>query len=49
MIQSHIKAWIAKSVWQDEGFFPIWHETDEVFQESLKLFEEAAKIEKLKF
>lgn len=49
MMASHIKAWIAKSVWKEEGFYTIWHETDEVMEQALKLFGEAEKLAKGKF
>jgi carboxyl-terminal processing protease len=43
-IQLHIKAYIARSVWQSEGFFPIIFELDEVYQTAIKLFDKAKKI-----
>jgi carboxyl-terminal processing protease len=44
LIAQHLKAWIARSVWKEEGFFPIWLERDEIFKKALTLFEEAARI-----
>ncbi|TAF63458.1 MAG: S41 family peptidase [Cytophagales bacterium] len=43
-IQIHLKAWIARSVWQSRGFYPIWFEQDEIFQKALKLFDKAEKL-----
>lgn len=39
-----VKAQIARSVWQEEGFYPIINETNEVFQQALKLFDEASQL-----
>jgi carboxyl-terminal processing protease len=43
-IQLHIKAYIARSAWQNEGFFPIIFELDEVYQVAIKLFDKAQKV-----
>jgi carboxyl-terminal processing protease len=43
-IQLHIKAYIARSVWQNEGFFPIIFELDEVYQTAIQLFDKAQKV-----
>lgn len=45
-LKLHMKAWIARSVWGYEGFYPIWFEEDEIYKQAIKLFEEAAKLEK---
>jgi carboxyl-terminal processing protease len=44
LIQMHTKALIARSIWKNEGFYPIIFEEDEVFQEAIKHFAEADKI-----
>ncbi len=43
-IQTFLKAQIARSVWDNEGFFPIYNQTNEIFLEALKLFDEADAI-----
>jgi carboxyl-terminal processing protease len=45
-IQLHLKAFVARGVWKNEGFFPIIFEQDEIFQAAIKLFDKAQKIEK---
>lgn len=41
MIKVRIKALIARSVWQEEGFYPIINDYSDVFQSALGLFDEA--------
>ncbi|MEQ9298672.1 MAG: S41 family peptidase [Cyclobacteriaceae bacterium] len=43
-IQTFLKAQIARGVWDNEGFFPIYNQTNEIFLEALKLFDEADAI-----
>ncbi|MCJ8165410.1 S41 family peptidase [Pontibacter sp. E15-1] len=38
LLRNNIKAFIARSVYGNEGFFPVLHESDEEFQEALKHF-----------
>jgi len=44
LITLHIRAQIARSVWGEEGFFPIFNQTNEIFQQALKLFDEAEHL-----
>jgi carboxyl-terminal processing protease len=44
MLKLRIKAQIARSVWQEQGFYPIVNEANEVFQQALKLFDEASEL-----
>jgi carboxyl-terminal processing protease len=39
LFKVHIKAQIARKLWSNEGFFPVMNETNEVFQQALKLFD----------
>jgi carboxyl-terminal processing protease len=39
-----LKAYIARNIWAEHGFYPIYHQDDEVFQRSLQLFEEAEAL-----
>jgi len=43
-IRTNMKAYIARSVWGTKGFYPIYNETDEIYREALKLFNEAEKL-----
>jgi carboxyl-terminal processing protease len=48
IFQTHVKAQIAKGVWGNEGFYPIFNQTNEILQQALKLFHEAPEMNKLK-
>ncbi len=39
LFQVHIKAQVARKLWNNDGFFPVINETNEVFQQALKLFD----------
>ncbi|MBT1699607.1 S41 family peptidase [Fulvivirgaceae bacterium PWU4] len=39
LFQVHVKAQIARKVWGNEGFYPVYNETNEVFQQAVKLFD----------
>lgn len=45
-IKIQTKALIARSIWKNEGFFPIFNETDEMYGKAIKMFDKAEKIEK---
>ncbi|MEO8471916.1 MAG: S41 family peptidase [Chryseolinea sp.] len=38
LFQVHIKAQIARKLWNNDGFYPVINETNEVFLQALKLF-----------
>ncbi|MDX2302166.1 MAG: S41 family peptidase [Microscillaceae bacterium] len=44
MLDYHLKAWIAKSIWEDEGYFNVMLQHDEMFQKAMLLFDDAAKL-----
>jgi carboxyl-terminal processing protease len=44
VLKIHTKAFIAKSVWNSKGFYPIFNQSNEVYKEALKLFDEAEKL-----
>jgi carboxyl-terminal processing protease len=48
-IKNQLKALIARGFWKNEGFYPIFLEKDEVFNQAIKLFDKAENIEKGKF
>jgi carboxyl-terminal processing protease len=44
LFQLHIKAQIARKIWQNEGFYPIFNETNEILQQAVKLFDRAEEL-----
>lgn len=44
LLQNYMKAFIARSVWSNEGYYPILNEQNEIFQKALTLFDEAATL-----
>lgn len=49
VIHKELKAFIARNLWGEEGFYPIYHEIDGTFQQCLTLFSEAEKIAHLDY
>ena len=39
-----LKAYIARGIWKEKGFYPIYHQGDEEFQKALQLFDEAEAL-----
>jgi len=46
LFQLHVKAQIARKVWQNEGFYPIFNETNEILQQAVKLFDRAEDLKR---
>ena len=44
LISIYIKAFIARSVWDNEGFYPIFNQQDEIFQRAVSLMDEATRL-----
>lgn len=44
IIRLLVKAYIARGVWDNEGFYPIFNEQDEIYQKAITLMSEADKI-----
>ena len=44
LIKLHLKAQIARRVWDNEGFYPIFNETHEILNEALKQFDLAERL-----
>jgi carboxyl-terminal processing protease len=44
LIKHRVKSQIARNVWGNEGFYPIYNEQDEIFQKALTLFDEAREL-----
>jgi carboxyl-terminal processing protease len=39
LFQVHVKAQIARKIWGNKGFYPVFNETNEVFMQAVKLFD----------
>ena len=39
LFKVHIKGQIARKLWNNEGYFPVMNETNEIFIHALKLFD----------
>ncbi len=48
LFQIHVKAQIARKIWGNEGYFPVYNETNEVFQQSLKVFDKIPQLNRSK-
>jgi carboxyl-terminal processing protease len=48
LFQVHIKAQIARKVWGNQGFYPIMNETNEIFLQSIKVFEKIKELDHTK-
>jgi carboxyl-terminal processing protease len=48
-IKNNLKAFIARGIWKNEGFYPIFNESDEIYNRGLKMFDKAKQIEEGKF
>ena len=49
LFNTHIKAQIARQIWKNDGFYPIFNETNEVLQQAIKLFDKAENLDRSKF
>lgn len=45
LIKIYLKAQIARGVWDNNGFYPIWNQTNEIYKEALNLFDQAEQIQ----
>ncbi|MHA7877853.1 MAG: S41 family peptidase [Bacteroidota bacterium] len=43
-IKLSLKALIARNIWSEQGYYPIYHQKDNDFQRALQLFDEAAAL-----
>jgi carboxyl-terminal processing protease len=44
LFQLHVKAQIARRIWSNEGFYPIYNETNEVLLQAIQLFKKAPEM-----
>lgn len=48
VLANGVKAFIGRQLWRDQGFYPVFHQMDDVFQAGIKGLNEAGKIEGMK-
>ncbi len=48
LFQLHIKAQIARQIWNNEGFYPIFNKTNEILEQAVKLFDKAEQLDRSK-
>ncbi|MGB3618785.1 MAG: peptidase S41, partial [Catalinimonas sp.] len=44
-IRNSVKAFVAKSVWKNVGYYPVFHQQDEIFRQALEQFDRAQALE----
>lgn len=44
LIKNYTKAFIARSIWGNDGYYPILNEHNEIFKKAMTLFDEAAQL-----
>jgi carboxyl-terminal processing protease len=48
LFKLQMKAQIARQVWDYQGFYPIFNETNEILQQAVKLFDQAERLDRSK-
>ncbi len=49
LFQLHIKAQIARRIWDNAGLYPIFNQTNEVLQQAIKLFDKTEDLDRKEF
>ncbi|HMQ00965.1 MAG TPA: S41 family peptidase, partial [Cyclobacteriaceae bacterium] len=44
LFELHVKAQIARKIWNNEGFYPIFNETNEILQQAIKMFDKVPEM-----
>ena len=44
LFQVHVKAQIARKIWGNEGFYPVFNQTNEVFQQAIQMFDRIPEL-----
>ncbi len=44
LLKTYMKAQIARVIWNNDGFYPIYNQTNEIFLSALKLFDKAEQL-----
>jgi carboxyl-terminal processing protease len=48
LFQVHVKAQIARKLWGNDGFYPVFNETNEVFKQAVKMFDRIPELDRRK-
>lgn len=48
LFATHMKAQIARQIWNNNGFYPIFNQTNEILQQAVKMFDKAEKLDRTK-
>ena len=48
IFQTNVKAQIARRIWNNEGFYPIYNENNEVLQQAIRLFDRIPDLNRVK-
>lgn len=48
LFRIHVKAQIARKLWGNEGFYPVFNLTNEIFQQSIKVFDRIPDLDRSK-
>lgn len=48
LFRVHIKAQIARKLWGNDGFYPVFNETNEVFKQAVKMFDRIPELDRRK-
>lgn len=46
LFKVHVKAHIARKIWGNEGYYPVFNETNEVFKQAVKLFDRIPELKR---
>ncbi len=46
LIKVHVKAQIARKIWGNDGFYPVFNQTNEVFQQAIHLFDRIPELKR---
>ncbi|MEO7988264.1 MAG: S41 family peptidase [Chryseolinea sp.] len=49
LFQIHIKAQVARKIWNNEGYYPVINETNEILLQAIKLFDRIPELDRTKF
>nr|WP_155210913.1 S41 family peptidase [Fulvivirga aurantia] len=49
LFELHMKAQIARQIWDNDGFYPIFNQTNEILQQAVKMFDKAENLDRTKF
>jgi carboxyl-terminal processing protease len=48
VFQVHVKAQIARKIWNNNGFYPIFNQTNEILQQAVKMFDRVPEVSRRK-